>query len=111
MTIKQERIVWIIERLGLPTFFTLVLLFGMYKSLNWMSESLFQPIVVRHIKFIDKLEENDTKQHEADVQKIQLLSRQGEILDRQSEILDKVYNATEKILVEIGEDNDSGSGS
>jgi hypothetical protein len=46
------------EKLGLPGFIIILLLFGLWKSIAWAGSNIFMPITERHICFLEKLEKN-----------------------------------------------------
>lgn len=62
---------WILvaEKIGLPGFIIILLLFGLWKSLAWAGSNILIPITERHIYFLEKLEKN-FNQIDSAIQKI-----------------------------------------
>ena len=48
----------IVEKLGLPGFIIVLLLFALWKSFLWVGSHILIPITERHISFLGTLEKN-----------------------------------------------------
>ena len=56
--ISVETLLKIADKLGVPVLFSVILCAGIYYTASWAATHIFEPVVDRHVQFLDATQKN-----------------------------------------------------
>lgn len=88
---------WVAEKLGIPTMFAIIFCIAIYQTGKWTASHVFDPVVEKHIEFLDTEQESMKQIAVASSKQAENMERQSRQMEQHTALLESISRNSEGI--------------